>query len=310
VLISGKGSAAQLEADERAPEGPPLRANWRAIKRIYGDARGEDRIRAHYLLERSLAWRLRRSTRAERKAGLLYTELYDALLSQLPDHPRKALTATSIQKARNRQIRLLRARLSPNDGFLEIGGGACQVALGISPYVAEAIVVDVTDELVPADHGQEKFKFLKTEGVVLPLPNSSVSFVYSNQLMEHLHPDDAAEQLKEILRVLASGGRYFCRTPSKYTGPHDVSKYFSDTPEGMHICEYGYRDIAELFSRAGFRSMRVELTPAGIGMGRLPLAIAAALEASLDALSPSMRRGLARTLVLRAIMGVSVMAIK
>jgi hypothetical protein len=32
--------------------------------------------------------------------------------------------------------------------------------------------------------------------------------------MEHLHPEDAFEQLRNIIRALAPGGRYVCITPT------------------------------------------------------------------------------------------------
>jgi predicted SAM-dependent methyltransferase len=34
----------------------------------------------------------------------------------------------------------------------------------------------------------------------------SVDLAYSNQLMEHLHPDDASEQLANVYRALKPGG--------------------------------------------------------------------------------------------------------
>ena len=107
--------------------------------------------------------------------------------------------------------------------FLEIGGGDCEVTLLVSRHVAKAIVIDVTDELVPPDAAVPNFEFIKTAGVTVPLPSESVSFIYSNQVMEHLHPDDARAQLRELFRVLKPGGKYLCRTPSRVTGPHDVS---------------------------------------------------------------------------------------
>ena len=33
--------------------------------------------------------------------------------------------------------------------------------------------------------------------------------------------------------ILTAGGVYLIRTPHAFTGPHDVSKYFCDEPEGF-----------------------------------------------------------------------------
>ncbi len=42
----------------------------------------------------------------------------------------------------------------------------------------------------------------------MPFDSDSIDLVISNQLMEHLHPDDAYDQLREVYRVLRDGGRY------------------------------------------------------------------------------------------------------
>jgi predicted SAM-dependent methyltransferase len=101
------------------------------------------------------------------------------------------------------------------------------------------------------------FSFIKIDGTHLPLPDGSVDFFYSNQLMEHLHPDDAQAQLDEIYRVLSPGGFYFCSTPHAFTGPHDVSKYFDDYPTGFHLIEYRYADLTRLFRAAGFSKISI-----------------------------------------------------
>src|SRR5262245_55108647 len=76
-------------ATEPAPEAAAvLRSDFRRIAALYGDPRPADRVIAHYRLERRLAAKLRSSTRSEREGGL-YTQLYDTLLGELDDHPRK-----------------------------------------------------------------------------------------------------------------------------------------------------------------------------------------------------------------------------
>jgi SAM-dependent methyltransferase len=79
---------------------------------------------------------------------------------------------------------------------------------------------------------------------------------YSNQLMEHLHPDDAFEQLCEIYRVLAPGGIYLCLTPNSLTGPHDISRYFDSVATGFHLKEYSIRELTGLFRSVGFSRLR------------------------------------------------------
>ena len=39
--------------------------------------------------------------------------------------------------------------------------------------------------------------------------NENIDLAYSNQLMEHLHPEDAIEQVKDISRILKTKGNIF-----------------------------------------------------------------------------------------------------
>jgi hypothetical protein len=73
--------------------------------------------------------------------------------------------------------------------------------------------------------------------------------------MEHLHPDDAVEQLGNICASLRDGGKYLCITPSRLLGPHDVSKHFDKVATGFHLKEYLYRGLVPLFKCAGFRKV-------------------------------------------------------
>jgi hypothetical protein len=61
---------------------------------------------------------------------------------------------------------------------------------------------------------------------------------YSYQLMEHLHPGDALEQLVNIYQALKRDSVYCCVTPNRISGPHDISVYFDTVAQGLHLKEY------------------------------------------------------------------------
>ncbi len=287
-----------------------LRPDYRKIATIYGDRRSGERIIAHYELERRLAEKMRQSNRNEREQGL-YNQLYDALLSGLHDHPRKKrVSLAEANKYINRQVRMIKNHIRPDDVFIEIGGGDCKVALSVAPMVKRSIVLEVTDELAPQDPGVDNFEFVKTSGVHIPLPDESVSFVYSNQLMEHLHPQDALEQLNEVFRVLKPGGRYLCRTPNRLTGPHDVSKYFDDEPTGMHIREYTYRELNQLFTQAGFRGGRIVLAPRAMHLATVPHFLILPFEAMVERIPRKLHTAICRSAIIRALMGITMIANK
>jgi SAM-dependent methyltransferase len=225
-------------------------------ERSAGDARPADRVRAHYEIERELADRLRAAPRAERLR--LYAFVYDELFGRVPDHPQ--LTRRSDGRAQAERVRgrlaVIRHLAAPGFTFLEIGAGDCSLSLAVAEYAKRVVAIDVTDELRPAVAATPNFAFALSDGLRLDVPPGSIDLAYSDQLLEHLHPDDAGEHAREVHRVLRPGGRYVCFTPSPLTGPHDISKYFSATATGLHLKEYTTADLRRLFAGAGFSQVR------------------------------------------------------
>ncbi len=129
------------------------------------------------------------------------------------------------------------------------------------------------------------------------MPAGSLDVVYSNDVVEHLHPEDALDQSAAICDALRPGGLYLCVSPNRLSGPHDISRHFADTPQGFHLCEYTAIELAELFRRAGFASVQMVLTVRGRRLSPLlPSALARPVEETLDRLPRRMRRPLARGL--------------
>jgi SAM-dependent methyltransferase len=122
--------------------------------------------------------------------------------------------------------------------------------------VKQVYAVDVSTEITRKVDPPANFQLVISNGVSVDAPAGSVDLAYSSNLMEHLHPDDAAEQLKNLVRTLKPGGAYICITPSGLSGPHDVSKYFDETPTGFHLREYSTTELAQVLRQAGFARVR------------------------------------------------------
>lgn len=109
-----------------------------------------------------------------------------------------------------------------------------------------------------AKHIHSKYKnvtFCKSIGFNIPIPDESVDVVYSNDFIEHLHPDDLITHLKEILRILSPKGCYICITPNRKYGPFDITEAFlprGSEPQGMHLKEYSYKELVQIFRDNGF----------------------------------------------------------
>lgn len=106
--------------------------------------------------------------------------------------------------------------------FLEVGPGDCALSLEVARFAKQVYAVDVSSEIVKGFICPPNFRLVISDGSRVPVSPGSVNVAYSNQLMEHLHPDDAWEQLNNIYRALVPGGIYVCMTSNRLNGPHDV----------------------------------------------------------------------------------------
>jgi len=221
------------------------------------------RLAAHYEIERELAHRVRNSTHEERAE--LYSTVYDELFARVPDHPQLTLKE-SPETRRERlasQVRLVADFLDRDATFLEIGAGDCALSLAVAPTVKEVYAVEVSETIAATAETPANFTLLISDGRSIPVPAGSVTLAYSNQLMEHLHPDDADEQVRAIAAALAPGGAYLCLTTHRAFGPSDISAFFDEEATGFHLKEYTTAELSRLFERAGFRTVRVLVRVAG-----------------------------------------------
>jgi SAM-dependent methyltransferase len=220
------------------------------------DPRSDARLRTHYEIERELADRLRQSPPAERRA--LYARVYDELFARVPDHPQlqRKTSGPLSEAATMAQYRLVRRFLSPSTTFLEIGAGDCAVSVRACLECERVVAADVSEAITAGLRRPSNLELRLFDGCELPLPAGSVDVAYSNQLIEHLHADDAVLQLASILRVLRPGGVYVCVTPNRLNGPHDVSRFFDRVATGFHLREYTYGELDALMRRVGFASTR------------------------------------------------------
>jgi SAM-dependent methyltransferase len=271
------------------------------------DSRSADELRRHYELEKRLAARLRKSKSREERLKL-YPKLYDELYQAVPYLKTNPATLDPVQLAATE--RLLKHFLRKDKVFLEIGGGNLAVSRRLSPLVKHVFSLDVSKEFALALGPLPKnVSLILSDGIDIPLGDNSVDVAYSNQLMEHLHPDDAEAQLREIFRVLKPGGRYICNTPHRYNGPHDISLYFDEDATGFHLKEYTNRELAALFGKVGFRRI-YSLTGARGYVLPLPLWSITSFERFLGLAPKRFRRPLARFLPIKAWLGIRLVAKK
>jgi ubiquinone/menaquinone biosynthesis C-methylase UbiE len=267
-----------------------------------------EELRQHYEIEKELANRLRGAPREERP--VLYSQVYDELFRRVPKHPQLTKQNTALRQSQLQgHIRLLRPHLTPDTVFLEVGAGDCALPLLVAPMVRMAYGLDVSNELIKGLPVSDRFQVLLAKGLEVPLPDESVDLVFSYQVMEHIHPDDVIDQLRDIYRVIKPGGSYYCITPNRLYGPHDISRGFDREATGLHLKEYTITDLLRLFRDAGFRQVWIERMIKG---HRCPFPVLPVrfLESGLECLPWRIRTALARSFLMTRLLNASVMGRK
>ena len=220
---------------------------------LVGDeSRTQDDLRLHYEVEKEIATRLKAASRSERE--VIYRTMYDELFAKVPNHSRLNIRETDdLTKKRNRRrMSLVSQFIKPDSVFLEFAPGDCRFAEEVCSRVAKVYGVDISDQSGGGRELPKNFELIVYDGYHLDLPENSVDVVFSDQLLEHLHPEDTQHHFEIVKRILKPGGAYVFRTPHRFSGPWDISRYFSDEPEGFHLKEWTNGEMASLLSQVGY----------------------------------------------------------
>jgi SAM-dependent methyltransferase len=258
---------------------------------VAAEPRPEAALRRQYDLERELADRLRAAPRAER--WRLYGPIYEEFFRRLPDQPQLAQKADPAARAALAQLQtqLLAPFLGGVGTFLEIGSGDGSLVRSLCSRLPRVFAVEASESVAAGDDRPPNLTVLRPASARIDLPDGAADLAFSSHFVEHLHPEDLPDHLAEVRRVLRPGAPYVCVTPNRLYGPHDVSRYFSDVPRGLHLAEYTHRELARALAAAGFAPVR-----ALRGIGRpprpWPLGPFALVEALAGALPPALRRRL------------------
>ena len=193
--------------------------------------------------------------------------------------------------------------------FLEIGAGDGSLPIEVAKRARQCYALDVSREILSGVR-HPRVETVLSDGCSVPVPAATVTLAYSFQVMEHIHPDDALEQLRNLFAALAPGGSYFCVTPNRLNGPHDVSKYFDLEARGFHLKEYTITELEALFRAVGFRKVEAAARASARHHLRLPMGLLKGFERMLGGLPVAWRRRVGRKPVIRNLLSAPLRAIK
>jgi SAM-dependent methyltransferase len=191
----------------------------------------------------------------------LYMELYEAIYNfvkiHLPDYDSFGFNSDLI----NNHIDVFKDKIVIDYGC---GYGASTELLSKTAKFVYGIDASHTAvQTATSKFGKLKnTDFIMNSSPYIPFEKGIFEAAYSNDLLEHFHPDDLKIHLKEIYRILIKGGKYLFWTPGSKTGPHDCTQWFY--PRGMgfkakgdHIKEYNYSELISIIQHVGFEKIEL-----------------------------------------------------
>ena len=131
--------------------------------------------------------------------------------------------------------------MTPGASVYEIGSGAGYLTRFLAERGFDCVQTDLSDDrLQQTSQISKNLKRATTDGVHLTQFAAAgfYDYVISNQVVEHLHPDDLEMHFSEAKKLLKPGGEYILATPYAPFGPKDLSRVFGwDRPVYMHLHE-------------------------------------------------------------------------
>jgi SAM-dependent methyltransferase len=237
------------------PRGQELINRYKNNYQISNDVNiTEEMILTHWELEKSLTKQLLESSHENRWEifDRCYTKLYSELdwLNKFIGSSHVALTPSTLYAMWPIIIG------EPPKNIYEIGSGKGELINYLANYGYNCKGTEITRERGEKHVSEHtNLSWGISDGVHLNQFESADTYdvVVSNQVIEHIHPDDLVEHFNSVRSILINGGRYIITTPHKFVGPSDISRVFRcNKPMGMHLREYSYQELRKLLNRSGF----------------------------------------------------------
>jgi hypothetical protein len=276
------------------------------LKKPLPPNRSFEQVMNHYLVEKSIAEKLKKANMRERK--LIYATMYDELFKKVPDHPRLMQRDNDqlTLRANIGKMALIRRYFDKSAVFAEFAPGDCRFVMEVAKHFRWAYGIDISDQRNPTHKAPDNFKLFIYDGFDLnEIESNCVDIMFSDQLIEHLHPEDCMHHFKLAHSKLKAGGKYIFRTPHSFRGPSDVSGYFSDEPRGFHLKEWTYFEIKKLLKDITYSNIYLYWSAKGKNL-RMPYIYYELCEKLLPLLPRRHLKSLARYLI----PSINVVAIK
>lgn len=211
---------------------------------------------------------------------VMYDELYTRVFEIYGAEFRINLDAESGPK--DAMVEMLRPELQGR-AILDIGCGAGEFLLSCARRIEPSRLLGIDVFAKDMDVPEKRLRFRRADVIRFDL-GEHFDMVVTDNVMEHIAPQDVADHLASIHQALVPGGLLMIFTPNRAFGPWDVTRILDDTyagnipAQGSHLHEYTHAELAETLTQAGFVDLhaihpkaRIGLRPAQTRTGIEPL---------------------------------------
>ncbi len=210
-------------------------------------------LKQQYEIEKKWAGLIKAAPELEKKK--LYVEQgYEELRKFYFDN--KVRSLDEVSETGEFDNRLILELIGKNKTVLEIGYGFGNAIKFIAPYQKKMIGIErhsyASEEIKSSLKSSGDIELKVGDFLDIAFDQNYFDAVYCDQVFEHIIPEEARAYMDKIHKILRDDGIFILITCNRATGPHDISKYFSETAEGMHLREYTYNELGDMLLESGF----------------------------------------------------------
>ena len=218
----------------------------------------DEQLKQQYLVESKYARQIQQSAKGSREREKLLTDGYDEL-TRLTAHTHPENTQYNHT---NTITSFIKRRLAPGSKIFDLGCGNGDLLRKLVELDYEIEGIDVSNTLI-----QNAKKRLTATGradavrqadILSYTTGTTFDCVVMDNVIEHFHPDCVSDVLCKCYSLLNKEGYIIIQTPHRFSGPHDISKYFlpvGSKSTGLHLQEFSFTDLYNCLQQAGFASL-------------------------------------------------------
>jgi 2-polyprenyl-3-methyl-5-hydroxy-6-metoxy-1,4-benzoquinol methylase len=239
------------------------------VERLYGQLQqvcaldDEQLDQLHYDWEAAFADLIRNSRKSSGERRAVVAAAYDGLIVILKEKRRrqgKVLDCMGFCPGQVEEICTVAG--PPPRSVLDVGcsTGVLVASLLQRGYAAKGI--DVSGDCIAEARNRLEALGADAEGKLLSgdflahdFGEARFDLIYSNDVLEHIPPDEVLDFLKKAHSLLNPSGLLWLITPNRWTGPGDATILrhpWGTEARGLHLKEHTLRELNQALQRCGF----------------------------------------------------------